>query len=339
MPSALLTLYAAKNARLVLEAGFTTVRDLAGIPNKANVEVLALKHAIELGLVAGPQILVAGWVGQTAGHLDMIPPFTWHREPNATADGPWEIRKLARTYLRQGVDLLKTSASGGFGPIEDFTWRNYTVQELEALADEAHAAGKRLAAHVDSAQGIKNAIRAGVDTLEHCTYADDEAIQLMVEHGVYMIPTLTLGSDRTIQACRQTGTYSDAVLQKLRMIGEAAQRTFKRAHQAGVKIVTGTDIYRSMPDQYGKNAYELELMVQYGMSPMEAIVASTSMAAEALGISDRIGTIEPGKLADMLVVDGNPLNDIRILQDSKRVLAVLKGGQIVVDRRTSRNTV
>ena len=335
-PPSLLTLHAARNARLMLEAGFTTVRDLAGIPNPANIEVVSLKRAIEMDLVPGPRIFAAGWVAQTAGHLDMISPFTWPRAPDATADGPWEVRKLARTYLRQGVDLIKTSASGSFGLIEDFTWRNYTVEELRALADEVHAVGKRLAVHVDTAPGIKNAIAAGADTLEHCTFADAEAIELMVKHGQYLIPTLTLGSDRTLEGCRRAGTYSEAVLDKLQLIGEGARETFQKACRAGVKIATGADIYRSMRDQYGKNAYELELMVRYGMSAMEAIGASTRVAAEALGIPDQLGTIEPGKWADLLIIDGNPLDDISLLQEKKRVLVVIKDGRVVVDRRIGR---
>jgi imidazolonepropionase-like amidohydrolase len=267
----------------------------------------------------------------------MIPPFTWPRDPNTTADGPWEVRKLARTYLRQGADLIKTSASGGFGPIEDFSWRNYTVEELTAVADETHAVGKKLAVHVDSAQGIKNALMAGADTLEHCTFADDESIELMLKSGAYLIPTLTLSSDRTIEGCRRAGTYSEAVLDKLRLIGEGAARTFQKAHQAGIKIATGADIYRSMRDQYGKNAYELELMVGCGMSPMEAIVASTGVAAEALGAADRLGTIEVGKLVDLLIIDGNPLSDIALLQEKSRILVVIKDGRVVVDRRANNN--
>lgn len=329
----LLVLYAAKHARLLLEAGFTTVRDLAGIVNTANLEGLSLKRAIEQDLVPGPRIFAAGWVGQTAGHLDMIPPFSWARPADYTADGPWEIRKLARTYLRSGVDWLKTTASGSFGPIEDFSWRNYTGEELAALADEAHAAERRLAVHVDTPQGIKNAIAAGADTLEHCSFLDDESLELMVKHGTFMIPTLTLGSERTLEGCRRAGTYSDAVLDQLERIGAGAQESFNKAFSAGVKLAMGSDIYRSMPDQYGKNAYEIELMVNAGMSPMQAIVASTRTTAEALGISDRLGTLEVGKLADLIVFDGDPLEDISLLQDARRMLLVMKGGRIEVDRR------
>lgn len=331
----LLVLHAAKNARLLLEAGFTTVRDLAGIVNPANLEALALKHAIELDLVTGPRIFAAGWIGQTAGHLDMIPPFSWHRPPGYTADGPWEIRKLARTYLRSGVDWLKTTASGSFGPIEDFSWRNYTLEELGALADEAHAAGRRLAVHVDTPSGIIAAVQAGADTLEHCSFLDEEALDLMVKHGTYMVPTLTLGSERTLNGCRQAGIYKPSVLDQLERIGAGARESFRKAHHAGVKIATGSDIYRSMRDQYGKNAHELELMVECGMTPMEAIVASTRVASEALGCSDRLGTLETGKLADLLVIDGNPLQDITLLQDHSKILLVMKDGKIEIDRRSS----
>lgn len=331
----MLALHAAKNARILLEAGFTTVRDLAGIVNTANLEALALKRAIELDLVPGPRIFAAGWIGQTAGHLDMIPPFTWPRPPGYTADGPWEIRKLARTYLRSGVDWLKTTASGSFGPIEDFSWRNYTRDELEALADEAHAAGRRFAVHVDTPAGIKESILAGADTLEHCSFLDDESVELMVKHQTYMVPTLTLGSERTLNTCRQAGTYTPAVLDQLQRIGDGARASFHKAHRAGVKIATGSDIYRSMRDQYGKNAYEITLMVECGMTPMEALVASTRTAAEALGCGDRLGTVQPGKLADLLILDGNPLENISLLQDISKILLVIKDGKIEIDRRTS----
>ncbi|MBI3979488.1 MAG: amidohydrolase family protein [Chloroflexi bacterium] len=333
-PPPLLTLHAAKNARLMLEAGFTTVRDLGGYINRTNVEVVSLRRAIEMDLVPGPRVFAAGWVTQTAGHIDMGFPATWPREPGICADGPWEVRKLARTLFRLGVDLLKTTSSGGLsGYWEDLTWRNYTVEELAALADEAHAVGKRLAVHTDTPAGIKNAVIAGADTLEHCTIVDDEALDLMVKHGTYMVPTLSLGSERAAEGRRRGGTARPDVLRKASIISEGLRASFQKAHRAGVKIATGTDTYFHFRDRFGESAYELELMVQYGMSPMEAIVASTRSAADALGAADRLGTVEPGKLADLIVVDGNPLDDVRILQDKARILVVMKDGKVAVDRR------
>ncbi|MBI3978658.1 MAG: amidohydrolase family protein [Chloroflexi bacterium] len=333
-PPPLVTLHAARNARLMLEAGFTTVRDVAGVPNRLNVEIVCLRRAIELDLIAGPRLFVAEWVGQTVGHIDANLPPTWYREPGINADGPWEVRKLARECFRQGVDLIKTSASGGLsGYFEEFTWRNYTVEELSALADEAHAVGKRFAVHADTAPAVKKAIAAGADTLEHCTFLDDEAIELMVKHGTYMVPTLSIGSDRAAEGRQRTGNTRPAVLRRAQMASDGGRESFQKAHAAGVKIAMGTDTYRSLREYFGKNAYELELMVRNGMSPMEAIVASTHVAAEALGAADRVGTLEVGKLADVVVVDGDPLADIRILQDLARIPVVVKEGRIVADRR------
>jgi imidazolonepropionase-like amidohydrolase len=173
----LLTLHAAKNARLMLEAGFTTVRDLAGPINPLNLEVLALRRAIAMGLVPGPRIFAAGWVGQTGGHSDLPLPDAWPRDESVYADGPWAVRRLVRAEIRLGVDLFKTSASGGAaGHKEELWWRNYTAEELGALVDEAHAVGKRVAVHSHSAEATKRALRAGVDTIEHGTELDEECL-------------------------------------------------------------------------------------------------------------------------------------------------------------------
>jgi imidazolonepropionase-like amidohydrolase len=175
----LLTLHAAKNARLMLEAGFTTVRDLAGPINPLNLEVLALRRAIAIGLVPGPRIFAAGWVGQTGGHSDLPLPDAWPRDESVYADGPWAVRRLVRAEIRLGVDLFKTSASGGAaGHKEELWWRNYTAEELAALVDEAHAVGKRVAVHSHTAEATKRALRAGVDTIEHGTELDEECLAL-----------------------------------------------------------------------------------------------------------------------------------------------------------------
>ena len=329
----LLTLHAAKNARLMLEAGFTTVRDLAGPINPLNLEVLALRRAIAIGLVPGPRIFAAGWVGQTGGHSDLPLPDAWPRDESVYADGPWAVRRLVRAEIRLGVDLFKTSASGGAaGHKEELWWRNYTAEELAALVDEAHAVGKRVAVHSHTAEATKRALRAGVDTIEHGTELDEECLALFQETGAFMVPTISIRSERA-RTGRAAGRAPAEVVRKYEHVAATGDKWFRRGCEAGVRMALGTDTYRSLRDYWGKNAYELELMVERGMSPAEALLAGTRNAAAAIGAGDRLGTLEPGKLADLLVVEGEPDRDVRVLQDPARLLLVMKDGQIVVDRR------
>ncbi len=329
----LLTLHAAKNARLMLEAGFTTVRDLAGPINPLNLEVLALRRAIAIGLVPGPRIFVAGWVGQTGGHSDLPLPDAWPRNESVYADGPWAVRRLVRAEIRLGVDLFKTSASGGAaGHKEELWWRNYTAEELAALVDEAHAVGKRVAVHSHTAEATKRALRAGVDTIEHGTELDEECLALFLETGAFMVPTISIRSERA-RTGRAAGQAPAEVVRKYQRVAAIGDQWFRRASEAGVRMALGTDTYRSLRDYWGKNAYELELMVERGLSPEQALLTATRNAAEALGAGDRLGTLEPGKLADLLVVAGEPDRDVRVLQDPARILVVMREGRIVVDRR------
>jgi imidazolonepropionase-like amidohydrolase len=331
----LLTLHAAKNARLMLEAGFTTVRDLAGPINPLNLEALALRRAIAIGLVPGPRIFVAGWVGQTGGHSDLPLPDAWPRDESVYADGPWAVRRLVRAEIRLGVDLFKTSASGGAaGHKEELWWRNYTAEELAALVDEAHAVGKRVAVHSHTAEATKRALRAGVDTIEHGTELDEECLALFLETGAFLVPTISIRSERA-RAGRAAGQAPPEVVRKYRHVAAVGDEWFRRASQAGVRMALGTDTYRSLRDYWGKNAYELELMVERGLSPEHALLTATRNAAEALGAGDRLGTLEPGKLADLLIVDGEPDRDVRLLQDPASLLVVMREGRIVVDRRPS----
>ena len=181
----------------MLEAGFTTVRDLAGPINPLNLEVLALRRAVAIGLVPGSRIFAAGWVGQTGGHSDLPLPDAWPRDESVYADGPWAVRRLVRAEIRLGVDLFKTSASGGAaGHKEELWWRNYTAEELAALVDEAHAVGKRVAVHSHTAEATKRALRAGVDTIEHGTELDEECLALFLETGAFLVPTISIRSER-----------------------------------------------------------------------------------------------------------------------------------------------
>jgi imidazolonepropionase-like amidohydrolase len=324
-PPALLVLHAAKHAREMLEAGFTTVRDVGG--EMIHSEIFSLKRAIKLGLMPGPRIIAAGWVGMTAGHGDIMYNWepTWPRKLNDPfcADGVWEIRKRIREFAREGADLIKTASSGE----RPYTPREYTKEELRALVDEAHALGMKVACHSTHAFGTKHAITAGVDTIEHGFGLDDEAIQMMIKSDVILVPTLSLTRPgQSLVVGRKTGEEERERAEKRRL------ENFRKAYQAGVKIAMGTDTFRILRDFWGQNAYEIELMVRGGMSEMEAIVATTRTCAEALGLDNQIGIIDKGKLADIIIVDGSPLDDIRTLQDNKKIHFVIKNGDIVVDR-------
>src|SRR5262245_37091253 len=329
----LLTLHAAKNARLMLEAGFTTVRDLAGPINPLNHEVLALRRAIAIGLVPGPRIFAAGWVGQTGGHSDLPLPDVWPRDESVYADGPWAVRRLVRAQIRLGVDLFKTSASGGAaGHTEGLWWRKYTAEELAALVDEAHAGGERVAVDSHTAEASRRALRAGVDTIEHGTELDEECLALFLETGAFMVPTISIRSERAMRG-RAAGQAPPEVVRKYQEVAAVGDKWFRRACEAGARQALGTDTYRPLRDHWGQNAHELELMVERGLSPDQALLTATRNAAAALGAEDRLGTLEPGKLADLLVVDGEPDRDVRVLQDHARIRVVMREGRIAVDRR------
>jgi imidazolonepropionase-like amidohydrolase len=328
-------LYALHHAQMCLEMGFTTLRDQGWITpvGLLTTEMVAVRDAIAAGIFAGPRILVAGWAVITSSHFDLILPRGAVRP--ALADGPWELRKLARTGLRIGCDFIKTTASGGGGTDkEEPDIRNMTQEELDAVADEAHAFRKHCACHCFTPDSQRMAVRAGVDTIEHCVFTDDDAIALMKEHGKYLVPTLAHRSDRAIEARRRIGT-PEFVLRKMKRIQPHTKETFQRLHEAGVKIAMGTDL--QLDPEMGASAMELEIYVEYGMTPMEAILTATRNAAEAIHLGNEVGTLDPGKLADVIVVDGDPLRDIRLLQERRKILMVMKEGRVYVDRRPGRN--
>lgn len=328
-------LYTLLHAQMCFEMGFTTLRDMPWITSYGGhntAERVALREAINAGIVAGPRLLVGGYVFVTCSHLDLTHPPNAVRLPGTTADGPWDLRKLARTQIRTGCDFIKTVTSGGLGTeLFPADIRNMTQEELDAVVDEAHAFRRHVACHCFTPLSQKMAVRAGVDTLEHCIYTDDEAIALMKEHNKVIIPTLSNRTDRSIEVRKQMGA-SDFVLNKSKMVHPYAKETFQRIHQAGIKVAMGTDIF--FDPAMGSNAYELEVYVDYGMTPMEAIQTSTQNAAEALGLEKDLGILQPEKIADIIAVEGNPLTDIRILQNRKKIKLVMKEGNIFVDKRS-----
>jgi len=322
-------LRAAVNARATLAAGITSVRDAAA---PWGIDV-ALKRAIGEGHIPGPRLVVSGpGLSITGGHGD--PANGWPSEISfrgremSVVDSPDEARRAARAHLRDGADCIKLCATGGVLSEGDLpTSRGLTVEEMRAAIEEAHNLGKKTLAHAQGSTGIRNAILAGIDSIEHGCYLTEEIIDMMLARGIFLVPTLS-AVHHIVQQGRDGGIPAYAV-EKARRMQEAHWRSFQMALRAGVKIAMGTDA--ATPFNYhGKNALELELMVKAGMSPMQAIVASTSRGAELLGLDS--GELKPGRLADVLVVEGDPLTDISCLQDPARICLVMKGGREVIRR-------
>jgi imidazolonepropionase-like amidohydrolase len=331
-PPSLGLLYCVPNARATLEAGITTVRDAGWTP-------AAVKLAIERGLFAGPRMLVAvSLLSQTGGHADFMMPCCVDLHDNRPVDVPAGVidgveamRHKVREVLRAGADWVKLCTSGGvLSPGDAPESAQFTVDEIAVAVYEAAAQGKRGMAHAQSNRGIKNAIQAGIASIEHGIYLDDEAIDMMLERGVYLVPTLIAPEDVLILAEERPGLVPPYAVEKSRSVMAAHRASFRKAVEAGVKVAMGTD---SGVGPHGRNARELARMVEHGgMTPMQAIVASTQSAAELLRLDDRLGTLAPGKLADLLLVEGNPLEDIGLLAEQDRLALVVKGGAGVRSR-------
>ncbi len=321
-------LEASVNARRTIEAGFTTVRDAGG---EWGIDI-ALREAIKDGLITGPRMLVSGvGLGITGGHSDNFFPPEIEFKGRLVVDSPDEARKAAREQLRAGADLIKLMATGGVMSDKDLpTSRGMTIPEMEAAIEEAHNLGKKTLAHAQGATGIRNAILAGIDSIEHGFYLTDEIIDLMLERGIYLVPTLVAVHQIIVNG--EKAGIPEYGVRKAREHAEAHRKSFQKALKAGVRIAMGTDA--ATPFNYhGNNAIELQLMVEAGMTPAQALQAATSSGAELLGLADKIGSVEPGKLADLILVDGDPLADIGVLQDKNRIKLVLKEGRTVIDRR------
>lgn len=312
---ALTLLKAARFARATLEAGFTTVRDV-GFRDHS---VFALRQAIAAGILPGPRILAAGLViCQTGGHARFI---------GREADGQTEIVQAVREQVAAGAEVIKFIASGGvLTPGTSPEHAQLSPEELAAGVGEARRAGRRVAAHAHSAEGMKHAIQAGVHSIEHATLMDDEAAALMRARGVFMVPTLSALA--TTADCGPACGVPETVVSKARTMRARHEASFKKAHRTGIPIAMGTDAGTPF-NHHGANAQELERMVALGMSPMEAIIAATAAAARLLGIDQTVGTIEPGKVADLIIVDGNPLKRISLLRSRERLVGVMQAGRFV----------
>jgi imidazolonepropionase-like amidohydrolase len=303
-------LRAVKYSERTLMAGFTTVRDLGG-----HIAV-SLRNAINAGDIKGPRILAAGKsIASTGGHAD--PSNGYSRalmgDPEAkegVVNSPEEARKAVRQRYKESSDVIKITATGGvLSNAKDGAGAQFTEDEIKAVVITAKDYGFRVAAHAHGAEGMKRAIRAGVSSIEHGTFMDDEVIALMKENGTYYVPTITAGKS-VADSAKIPGYYPPLVLPKAIATGPKIQSTFAKAYKEGVKIAFGTD---AGVFAHGKNYKEFEYMVEAGMPAMEAIKSATMNAADLLGISDRIGSIEKGKSADIIAVKGDPIKDIKVL--------------------------
>ncbi len=308
-------------AKRTLEAGFTTVRDLWA-PEYIDV---ALRKAIDAGKIPGPRMQVATLaVGSTGGHNDLVgfSPYLKFDSFSGIADGVDQIKKLIRTEVKNGADVIKVMATAGvLSEEESVAGPEYSQEEMNAVVEEAAMWGKKVAAHAHGAEGIKRAVKAGVASIEHGSLLDDECIQLMKKHGTYLVADI-YDDDYFLAEYSRLG-YPQKTIDKEKLVGRMQRENFKRAAEAGVKIAFGTDagVY-----PHGWNARQFAKMVEWGLTPLQAIQSATGNAADLLGWQDRVGSIASGRFADIVAVKGDPLGDIRVLE---KVDFVMKGGVII----------
>ncbi|MES2270721.1 MAG: amidohydrolase family protein [Pseudomonadota bacterium] len=318
------TVVAADNARKMLRAGFTTVRNVGS----SNYNDVAVKQAIDGGYATGPRIVPAAHaLGATGGHCDetYLPP-SFKAKGDAVGDGPQELRTRVREQRKYGAEVIKVCTTGGvFSRNTEPGQQQLSELELAAIADEAHQWGLRVAAHAHGAAGIKAAIRAGIDTIEHASLVDDEGIKLAVARKQPVWFSMDIyNTDYTQAEGAKNGVLEDN-LRKDREIAQIQRDNFRKANAAGVRMIFGSDA-GVMP--HGQVGGQFKVMVQYGMTPLQAIQAATRNAAEALGREKDVGAIAVGRYADMVAVSGDPLSDVRLLEKPD---AVIKGGVVVTD--------
>jgi imidazolonepropionase-like amidohydrolase len=314
------------NLRRTLAIGITTVRDAGGAD-------LGVKTAVEQGLIEGPRMHISlTLLSQTGGHGDSwmpcgaeVPMFgmPYPGMPSNLVDGPEEMRRKVRELIRAGADVIKVATTGGvLSPRDDPRHSHFRDEELEMLVSEASAAGIWVMAHAQGTPGIKAAIRAGIRSIDHGVYLDDSAIEMMLERGTFLVPTLVAPTG--VVAAAESGVpIPENMVQKARDVIDAHRDSFKRAVAAGVKIAMGTD---SAVTPHGENLKELALMAEGGMEPADVLVSTTSRAAELMGLEDELGTIEPGKRADLVIVDGDPFDMVKL---PDQITGVYKDGRSV----------
>lgn len=325
-----------KYLKNTIDAGITSVRDAGGAD-------AGTKQAVESGVIVGPRLQISisvltvtgghgdGWM-RSGMEYDLFMPYPGF--PSSRVDGVEDCRRKVREVLRAGADVIKICSTGGvLSPTDHPEFVQFSPEELEVIVREAsYRNGVKVMSHAQGAEGVKNAVRAGIHSIEHGIFLDDEAIELMLKHGTYLVPTL-LAPLAVLEAGEQGGMPEYGV-RKAREVVEIHSESISRAHKAGVRIAMGTDA-GVMP--HGTNLRELGLMVNVGMSSMETIVATTKKAAECLGWEDRVGTVEAGKLADIILIKTNPLQDIRSLEKVDNIALVMKDGKVVKDIRAKAN--
>jgi imidazolonepropionase-like amidohydrolase len=316
------------NARKTLMAGFTTVRDVGS----SDFVDVGLRNSINAGIVPGPRMLVATHaLGATGGHCDDQDSFRFGVFGHETGpeegviNNPDEARRAVRLNIKYGADVIKTCASGGvLSPTDDVDVPQLSQAELNALVDEAHTLRRKTAAHAHGAEAAKRAIRAGIDSIEHGTFLDDEALRMMRDRGTFLVPTLT------VRVGLRESKFPPLVQAKADAAVNGQDAMLKRAVALGVKVALGTDatVY-----PHGENALEFAFMAADGMSTAQSLMAGTSAAAELLGLKDKVGTLKPGMSADVVAVPGNPVEDIKVTQ---QVIFVMKDGVVYRNDRTGR---
>jgi imidazolonepropionase-like amidohydrolase len=310
----------AKNARRTVRAGFTTVRNVGA----GGFSDVALRGGINAGDIEGPRMFVSGpALGITGGHCDNnLLPYEFHYSEIGVADGPWAARAKVREVVKYGADVIKVCASGGVLSKGDLPGTpQYSFEELQAIATEAHKLGRKVAAHAHGTQSIKDAINAGIDSIEHSSLIDDEGIALAKQHGTYLVFDI-YNDDFILSEGTKAGMLPESI-EKEKKIGRLQRENFRHAFQSGAKIAFGTDagVY-----PHGDNARQFSKMVEWGMKPIDAIQSATLSAANLIGLPDKIGSLEPGHYADLIAVNGDPLTDVKVLENVK---FVLKGGSVV----------
>ncbi|MEA2604903.1 MAG: hypothetical protein QOF89_5895 [Acidobacteriota bacterium] len=319
-------LYAAKYARVTIEAGFTTVRDVGS----QDYVSLGLRNAINAGIAVGPRMLIANHgIGSTGGHADDAPYPPDRIKPAGTiqgvCNGPEQCREAVRFQIKFGADVIKCMPSGGVLSLSDpVDVPELTRDEMNAIVSEAHAWHRKVAAHCHGDEAAKIAIAAGVDSIEHGTFLKDDTLRLMKEKGVYLVPTLFAGA----WVGEKADHFPPPIAVKARAAAAQMQSMFQRAVKIGVKVAFGTD---SAVEPHGLDAREFALMVKNGMTPSQALLTATASGADLLGLADKIGTIETGKLADLVAVPGDPLQDIR---QTEKVTFVMQGGKVIKNQTT-----
>lgn len=312
---------AMRHARQDLDAGFTTVRD----EGSTDFIDVALRDEINAGRITGPRMIVSGWaLGPTGGHSDLHRMPQYYDADMRIADSPFEVRKAARFNIKYGVDQIKLMVTGGVMSRGDVPGAQYMAyDEILAAVETANMHGKLTSAHAHGAEGIKAAVRAGITSIEHGMMMDEECIRLMKEHGTYLVPTI-IAAYQVVEHGKSCGLAEENINKAAQCL-KLHEEHLRMCREAGVKIAFGTDA-GTMFNLHGKQALEFRLMNRFGFRPAEALLCATKNAAELLRMSDSIGSVEPGKFADIVAVDGNPLMDISVME---HVGFVMKSGEII----------